>query len=278
MIKSKRKFYQSVKKDLIKGFRRFYWYSYTKIKYYFISLIFKIKNKKIIRHNIALLCPTRERSKKFLRMIDSLNKTCYDKQRIELLILIDDDEPEKVKYQQIINENIFKDINIKIFINKFTTNAERHNFLASNSSSNLFMPVNDDMSFVTKFWDRMIDLEFSKIGDQPYCLWINNNQKYKYLHCDFPIVNLSWYKKLGYIGSSIFNFWYLDTWICDLSLKSKKFLVSPKIEVFQYSANTFEKEVDNTHLKNIKDGVPEKDYQIWIDSEDKRKKDSKLLI
>ena len=277
-MKAKRTLFQSIKKDLKKGVRRFYWYTYTKIKYHYLSLAFRIKKKKITTHSIGLLCPTRERSKKFSRMLESLNNTCFDKKRIDLLILLDNDEPEKDSYHQIIRRNNFKDINIKIFTNKFKTNAERFNFLASNSTSNLFMPINDDITFVTKSWDKMIDLEFSKIGNDPYCLWINNNQKYKYLHCDFPIVNFNWYKRLGYIGSNIFNFWYLDTWICDLSFYSKKFLVSPKIEVYQHSANTFEKEVDNTYLKNIKDGIPEKDYQIWLDSVEKRKRDSKLLL
>ena len=127
-------------------------------------------------------------------MLESLNNTCFDKKRIDLLILLDNDEPEKDSYHQIIRRNNFKDINIKIFTNKFKTNAERFNFLASNSTSNLFMPINDDITFVTKSWDKMIDLEFSKIGNDPYCLWINNNQKYKYLHCDFPIVNFNWFK------------------------------------------------------------------------------------
>ena len=70
----------------------------------------------------------------------------------------------------------------------------------------------------------------------------------------------------------------LQSLFFDLSFYSKKFLVSPKIEVYQHSANTFEKEVDNTYLKNIKDGIPEKDYQIWLDSVEKRKRDSKLLL
>ena len=83
---------------------------------------------------------------------------------------------------------------------------------------------------------------------------------------------------LGYVGSEFFYFWYLDTWICDLSQKSKKFLVSPNIKLFQFSAHTLKEEVDSTHLKNIKDDIPNKDKIIWDKTEKNRLNDSKLLI
>jgi len=63
-----------------------------------------------------------------------------------------------------------------------------------------------------------------------------------------------------------------------LSFKSKKFLVSNKIEVNQLSADTHQNEVDNTFLKNKKDGIPEKDFLIWNDTEENRKKDASKLI
>ena len=79
------------------------------------------------------------------------------------------------------------------------------------------------------------------------------------------------------IGSEYFNFWYLDTWICDLSHKSKKFLITDNLKIFQFSAHSIKEEVDNTHIKNIKNNIPEKDYLIWNDTEVYRKKDARLL-
>ena len=90
--------------------------------------------------------------------------------------------------------------------------------------------------------------------------------------------NKEWYKKLGYIGSEFFNFWYLDTWICDLCHRSKKFLISKKIKLYQYSAHTIKEEVDNTHLKNIKNDIPLKDKIIWNETVGQRIKDARLLV
>ena len=82
---------------------------------------------------------------------------------------------------------------------------------------------------------------------------------------------------MGYVGSEFFEFWYLDTWICDLSLRSKKFLITNKIKVFQYSAHTIKDEVDNTHLKNLQNNIPQKDLITWQNTKKYRITDAKKL-
>jgi len=278
MKKNKRSIFQSLKKDLKKGFTRFYWFTYTIIKYNYLTFKFKIFNNKINTNKISLLLPSRERSQKFRRMLNSLKSKCSNINRIEILLLLDEDDTEIVNYKNLI-DNEFKNLNIKLIIKNLRTHAIRNNYLASISNGDILFPANDDMIFISSNWDLCIDSEFSKIDiNKPFCLWINSGKKYNYLHCDFPILNKAWYKSLGYVGSEFFNFWYLDTWICDLSFKSKKFLVSNKIVVDQLSADTHENEVDNTFLKNKKDGIPEKDFLIWNDTEKNRKIDANKLI
>ena len=275
-MNKKRNIIQSINKDILKGFKRLYWYTYTASKYNYLSFKFKIIKKKKNNYKISPLCPTRERSLKFKRLLESLITKCFDLSRIELLILLDEDDKEIDEYNKIIKDSDFK---ISKFIKNLKTHAERNNYLASKSTGQILFPINDDMIFISNKWDLSIDEEFSKVSDSvPYCLWIDSGKKYRYLHCDFPIINKLWYEKLGYVGSEHFNFWYLDTWICDLSFRSKKFIVSNKIEVSQLSANTYENEVDNTYLKNIKDNIPNKDYQIWENTLNDRIIDAKKLV
>ena len=278
MKKKNRSIFQSIVKDLNKGYKRIYWFIYTFIKYNYLTFKFKFFNNIINNNKISLLLPSRERSNKFKRMLNSLQSKCLNIDRVEILLLLDEDDKQIVNYKSLI-ENNFKNLNIKLVIKNLKTHALRNNYLASLSSGDILFPANDDMIFISNDWDHYIDKEFSKIDmNKPYCLWINSGKKYNYLHCDFPILNRAWYKSLGYIGSEFFNFWYLDTWICDLSFKSKKFLVSNKITVEQLSADTHENEVDNTFLKNKKDGIPEKDFLIWNDTENNRKVDANKLI
>ena len=267
-----------IKREILKGFKRVYWFSFTRIRYFILTLNSLIRKAKVEKNKISLLLPTKERSNKFRRMMNSLDLTVYEKSRIEILILLDEDEKEMNSYNDII-KNDFKDYDIKIFLKKIDTHAKRNNFLASKSSGDIFFPINDDIIFITKSWDYFIDLEFSKNKkDQPMSLWIKSGKKYDYLHTDFPIVNRKWFERLNYIGSEYFNFWYLDTWICSLSHISKRFLVTNKIAIKQFSADTFENEVDNTFLLNRKDGIPERDLKIWNNTKNERLIEAKKLL
>ena len=278
-MKSNRSTFKSLKKDILKGFKRIYWFSYTILKYHYLTIKFLIFNNKITNFKISILLPTRERSKKFERMLKSLLNTCYNTQRIEILLLTNEDDNELKNYQEIIKNENYNNITIKLFIKNLETHAIRNNFLVKKSGGDIIFPINDDMIFVSNNWDRVIDKEFSKINHKkPYGIWISSNIKYRYLHCDFPIINKAWYKKLGYVGSEFFNFWYLDTWICDLCLRSGKFIVTPHIKVDQLSANRFDKEIDSTHLKNINTDKADKDFKIWINTADERKKESLKLL
>ena len=275
MFNTKKNIYKSINKEIFKGFNRLYWFTYTKIKYFIITHFNKYKQKEF---TISLLLPTRQRSKKFLRLVNSINNTCKFKKRLQILLLIDTDDNEKNLYKLITKKKKFKDLKFKIFIKDFDTHSKRNNFLAKKTNSEIIFPINDDMIFKSNFWDISIDNEFSKINGKPYCLWINSGQKYIYLHCDFPIINKQWFQKLGYVGSEFFKFWYLDTWICDLSRKSRRFLVSNSIKVHQYSENTYKEEIDNTHIKNLKNNIPQKDFIMWKKTEINRKLDSVKLL
>lgn len=278
MNKKRRTILQSIKKDILKGFKRFYFFIYTTIKYHYISskAYFFKKNKQ--KFKISLLLPTRERSKKFERLLISLIDTCQDKSRIEILLLLDENDKEILEYKNIIGKSIFRSLKFFLISKNLKTHAMRNNYLANLCNGEIIFPINDDMIFVSDKWDDQIDNEFSKINMQnPFCIWIKSNIKYRYLHCDYPIVNKSWYKKLGYIGSENFNFWYLDTWICDLSIRSGLYLTTPHIIVDQLSANRMKGEVDETHLRNINSDKQEKDNIIWAQSKGERIEHAKLL-
>ena len=280
MIKKKRTIFQSIRKDIFKGLKRLYFYLFIKIRYNYITIKAYFLKKKKQKYKISLLLPTRERSKKFQRLLISLIDTCEDKNRIEILLLLDEDDKEISEYRKIINKDIFKSLKFSLNIKNLKSHAIRNNYLAKISNGDIFFPINDDMIFLSKKWDKIIDYEFSKLNnDKPNCLWISSkNIKYNYLHCDYPIINRAWYDRLGYIGSEYFNFWYLDSWICDLSLRSGKYLVTTKIKVDQLSANTIVEEIDATHLRNINSDKQHKDLIIWNDTIDIRKKESKKLL
>ena len=126
-MKHSRSIIQSIRKDIIKGNRRLYWFLFTKLKYFFLSINDFLKKKQNRSHKISLLLPTRERSKKFLRLINSINETCLNKYRIEILLLLDEDDNELNEYKKISSDEKYKLLNIKIFIKNISTHAKRNN-------------------------------------------------------------------------------------------------------------------------------------------------------
>ena len=261
--KKNKNFLKSILKEIKTSGKKLYWKSFFNISYLHKSLLFLILKKKIVTNKISLLIPTRERVLKFDRFISSVIENTQNISRCEILVLIDIDDPEKHKYFELIDK-LKEKINIKIFNETLSTHAKRNNFLAKQSSGQILFPANDDMIFVTKSWDYLLDIEFSKnLKNKPFCVWVNSGNKYPYLFCHFPIINRSWYETLGYVGCELFHFWYLDTWICDLAKRSKQFIYASKIRFKEFNAQANIDEFDNTYLRNIADNKLEKDIEIW---------------
>ena len=72
MKKHNRTILQSIKKDFVKGFRRLFWFSYTILKYQYLTVKFSIFNKKITNE-----------SKKFPISLDQPNNPLLQDHPIE---------------------------------------------------------------------------------------------------------------------------------------------------------------------------------------------------
>ena len=269
--KNKKKILKSIVKEIKITSKKIYWKNKFLISYYLKSLIFLFSKHKITTNKVSILIPTRERVVKFERFMNSIIKNTQFIHRCEFLVLVDTDDPEKQEYIKLIDTLKKLKLDINLFHENLQTHAKRNNFLASKSSGEILFPANDDMIFITKNWDYLLDTEFSKnLNEEPLCVWVNSGNKYPYLFCHFPIINREWYRRLGYVGCELFNFWYLDTWICDLAKRSNKVIYSKKIKFKEYNAQANTDELDKTYLRNIADNKMEKDIEIWENSVSQR--------
>jgi len=271
-MKKKLNLINRFKKEILKGFLRLYYFLEIKYLRFFL---FQNKDKKYFKINkISLLCPTKNRSKKFARFAQSLINKTNQFDRIELLIGFDLIENEIDLYEHTISELKKNGVTVKKFFDNLKTHALRNNFLAKNCNGDIIFPVNDDMIITTNNWDKIIDDEFSKNDPlEPLCIWINCDRKYKNLDFSaFPIINASWYKSLNYIVPEYFRFWYLDWWICEVSRISKRYFLS-KVSIQQFHAHTFANEIDDTHnLNSTKDNL-DHDYNMWLKTKTNRIED-----
>lgn len=273
-MKKKLKLLPRIRKEVFKGFSRIKWILISNLIYY-CRKNFKKKNK--IKNKIAILVPSKQRIVKLQRFIDSLINNTSDINRIYIEILIDEDELQKNEYINYIN-NLKKNFNINLHIKNEKTHNLRNNYLASKINCDLYFPLNDDVIFILKNWDDYIDdINCYIPKDKPFSIWTKASTKYPYLHSEFPIVNYSWYKKLGYIGN-YHLFGYIDTWICELGKISKKFIIA-KTKFIEHL------NVEIKGSRDIKDKTyhdlmisQKDDLDLWQKTKNIRLEDSKKLL
>ncbi len=272
-MKKKLNFILRIKKESCKGFLRFYFFIEVIVLKYLFYYSKKNNYKKL--NTISLLCPTKNRSYKFKRFAESLIKKTSNFTRIELLICFDLKEEEIGLYEKEFIKLEAKGIVIKKFFQNLDSHAKRNNFLAKHSIGNIIFPINDDLIILSSNWDKILDNEFSKNNpSKPLCVWIKCDRKYKNLdYSAFPVINLAWFNRLGYIVPEYFRFWYLDWWICEVSRLSKNYFLSD-VAIHQFHAETYENEIDAVYKKNATNENLEHDYRMWLKTKNYRIKDS----
>lgn len=273
-MKKKLKLIPRIKKEILKGFLRIKWILISNIIYFIRKNFLKEKKHK---NKIAILVPSKQRIIKLKRFIESLISNTNDIDRIFLEILIDEDELEKNEYINYIN-NLKKNVKINLHIKNEKTHNLRNNYLASKINCDLYFPLNDDVIFILKDWDNYVDEINSFIPrDKPFSIWTKASTKYPYLHSDFPIVNNSWYKRLGYIGN-LHLFGYIDTWICDLGKISKKFIIA-KTKFIEHLNVEIKGSIDKKDKTYHDLMISQKDdLYLWHKTKDIRLKDGKKLL
>ena len=269
-LKNKNNIFLRIIKELNNLSKKLYWKYYCDLKYLLYDFF---KKKKIIKKNISILCITRERTVGFERLLKNIIKKTEDITRIEFLFLIDYDDKLKKKYINLLK--IYKKhFTIKIYINRvIKLNSERINFLAEKSKGDILFSVSDDMIIETKHWDSLIDLESSKFKDNsPYCLWpFVDANKYKFLHCAFPIISKKWFDILKYHSYPKFYHFYADTWICELSRLTGKFLLLKKFFIKTFHPEINKKYADKTYFRLRKNSKNYDDKIVFFKHEYIRK-------
>lgn len=280
-MKNKNNILQKFFNELTKGYKRIFWFSYTFIHHYHLKYNNKFlkKKSKIFsksnRPTIAILTPSKQRVDKLKRMIDSLLFNTHNISRIHVLILLDDNEKDIENYKLYV-QDIKKKMNISLYQKNEKNHNTRNNYLASKIDADFYFPMNDDVIFILKYWDKYIDEIHSTLPEKPYSIWVKSDEKYDYLHCDFPIVNRLWYKKLNYIGNLYLN-GFIDTWICELGQLTKQFIITRKkmLKHLNVGDSKSTEEKDQTYFDISK--FHEGDKVLWKETKNIRIEDAKKL-
>ena len=152
----------------------------------------------------SLFLNTRGRVSLLSNLLDSIVNTTYDINQLELLITIDNDDTESIEFLQSFN----KIPNIKLIIEPRPSNLHTNiNNMAAQSIGDFLFVLNDDVVFLTKYWDKIIkDFYQDRKNDIYYLATIDTSiDKTKNVrYPSFPILTRKAYNTLGYFMSEKF--------------------------------------------------------------------------
>ena len=215
------------------------------------------------------------------QFVRSVAETADKPARIEILVYVDEDDPEQFEYL-VTHKSLSADsrvvnlFNFETLIDEPLTTPRINNILAERAQGNILMIANDDQIFVDNGWDIRIDQEASKFPDEIYCMWFNDG-RYKETICTFPILSRKWVNTLGYIEPFLFEHFNCDLWTWQIGLLIDRLNYIPDILVEHRHPDTGKSKADETTNRNTRGGRPNRDEAIFAKFERYRILDASLL-
>lgn len=171
---------------------------------------------------ISLLIPSRQRAS----MLKDSVKT-WEHPLVEILVVIDKDEPERYEYEQIPNIKLFR-----IERHGYENLHEYYNFLASKSKGDWLMLGNDDAYMLTNNWAMKIQEDHTT--PQVLNVWNETDNL-------FPLISRAWYEAVGHFSLNT----HADSWVQQVAELINKSKFIPGINIKHYG----EELNDETHQR-----------------------------
>jgi hypothetical protein len=120
---------------------------------------------------VGIMIPTRKRINLLQECLDSFNQKTKEKSLVELLIKIDTDDEETIKFIEEYTPT--SELDIKVVIsdrkNGYGSLHEHYNSLAKVSEAEFLFGMNDDIEILTDSWEQ----QFKKYRNKSFILGVN---------------------------------------------------------------------------------------------------------
>ncbi len=152
---------------------------------------------------ISLIIPTRKRTKSLRRLFNSIQETCKDTDNLEVVLAIDDDDIETIRF--VKEYAIDTGLQIRpIISDRGKGYADLHNKiknLCTVSEGQILLFLGDDSQFMTNNWDEIILATYNNVyADNIY--WINTSHGEE--DNPYPLffaITRDWFNITGHMGT-----------------------------------------------------------------------------
>lgn len=170
---------------------------------------------------ISILLPTRNRAEMVIKTLTSLYETVSDKNRLEIMLGIDYDDPSIKELENKLEHFKGCDIKIKIFEERHGyVNLHRYiNRLANEATGDWLYLWNDDSYIITKDWDKLLE----PYNENFVLLSPKVKENSGYPGTMFPFIPKKWIEVTGHFSMNCHN----DTWVEEIANRLGIFVYIP---------------------------------------------------
>ncbi len=161
-----------------------------------------------MRMLISLIVPTRGRPAQLRRMLDSVARTAYHPERIEVVLVVDADDPASLVTHPRLNV-------IHVVVPPGQTMGSLNGAGYAASTGAYVMLLNDDVIVRTPGWDATALACFRRFPD-PFVLVHVNDTLMRDNLCTFPLTSRAFYERLGGICPPEYQRYRIDDHIEDV--------------------------------------------------------------
>lgn len=203
----------------------------------------------------SVLCPTRNRPQNLMRMVDSLDNTISDPNKIEYIFYVD------------LDDTVSLDV-IRTFPRSWTIHAPRimfcqmFNELTRWAKNDIFFMTGDDIIMRTKDWDLIVEEEFAKVPDQLLVVSSRDGIQNEKL-ATHSFIGKAWCETLGYLIPPIFPGDWADNWLTDVSRGIDRLVYKPEIFCEHMHPNVGKGMIDETYLHKFANTVKHRTEQAY---------------
>lgn len=176
-------------------------------------------------NRVLCTCPSRGRPELLKKMIESFIKTRSEE--TDLAIYLDGDDPKLSQYDLIAEKNIY------LTIGERKNVAQIHNHLVfSNPDYDYYMPINDDITFQTKGWDKiLVEAIERKGGGWGVAFPDDTTENWKHNLPTFGMMSANVVHTIGHFYPLELKMFYGDNFLLDIGRAMGRLFYCEKVVV-----------------------------------------------
>ena len=216
---------------------------------------------------ISILIPTRKRAKKLKAMYESLHHMTSESNNVEVLLYIDEDDVQSIKFVDNNKDKFTKPI--KHIVGPRVSLGEACNELFKISSGDLIMGGADDIVFRTKNWDVLLEHNFKFVKDKVCLFSLNDLYQDPAKLATHPVISRKALDVFGHYLPPEIDCNYGDEWLTYIFKKIDRYYPEPDVVVEHMHWLVGKGDRDNTYVEGSAN-MNRHSYQAFTDNKDKR--------